>query len=133
LSQKAIDAIESQAKMLKSEYNQNLDLIFPSEDGIPMPPNSYYTAIRRMGIKAGVHVSPHMFRHTFTYYTRNMLSLKDLQNALGHEESTTTLDIYGNMLSDNSTDTANAIDAAFNEIKKKKVQVKPITHLRRIK
>lgn len=40
------------------------------------------------------------------------MNLKELKEALGHDESTTTLDIYGTMLSDTKP-TASKIDYVF--------------------
>jgi hypothetical protein len=40
------------------------------------------------------------------------LTLSELQEAIGHDESTTTLDMYGTMLSDTKK-VANKIDESF--------------------
>lgn len=104
-------------KRLTAEEVQNSDhLIFPGESGDYIKPNSYYHMLKRFGEKAGVEVYPHSFRHTFTYRMRNQLSIKELQNALGHDESTTTLDIYGDMLDDTMDKTAAQIDDVFANI-----------------
>jgi site-specific recombinase XerD len=129
--------------MLESEYNPILfnedlkktALVFPNEDGVMIRPDSYYTTIRRFANKAGIHAFPHSFRHTFVYLMRGDLSLKDLQNILGHSESTTTLDIYGDMINDNISknieqmnnvfDSLNdSIETAKKEITKKKTKDK---------
>lgn len=137
LSDKAIEYLKMQKEMLEREfnpilYNEDLKksaLIFPNESGEMILPGSYYTLIRRFSIKAGIKASPHCFRHTFVYLTRGNIPLKDLQNILGHSESTTTLDIYGNMLNDSNDKNIEQIDKAFNnidveftEVTKKKVK-----------
>ncbi len=80
-----------------------------------MKPDSFNSAIDRINAKAGIHVTPHMFRHTFVFMSKGLLSRSELQEALGHDESTTTEDIYGTMLSDTEK-VANKIDQAFNSI-----------------
>jgi hypothetical protein len=47
---------------------------------------------------------------------RNKLSLKELQDILGHDESTTTLDIYGDMINDTTDAKADTIDEVFSGI-----------------
>ncbi|OAA93049.1 tyrosine recombinase XerD [Clostridium coskatii] len=132
LSENAIQFLNEQKDMLKKEfnpilYNEDLKgkaLIFPSESGKMIRPDSYYTLIRRFSVKAGIKASPHCFRHTFVYLTRGNLSLKDLQNILGHSESTTTLDIYGNMLNDNTKKNIEQIDNVFNTVDKEMDKIK---------
>jgi integrase len=58
-----------------------------------------------------------MLRHTFVYMSKGLMTLSELQEALGHDESTTTLDIYGTMLSD-SGKVASKIDEACNVLDK---------------
>lgn len=124
LSMKAVEYLDMQKKMLENEFNPSLyddelkkdPLVFPSEDGDMIHPNSYYHLIVRFGIKAGIKVYPHMFRHTFVFLTRNNLCLKDLQNILGHSESTTTLDIYGTMLNDTTDKNVEQIDNVFDDV-----------------
>jgi integrase len=81
-----------------------------------LKPGSFYTLIRRFSQKAGIKASPHCFRHTFVYITREYLSLKELQNALGHDESTTTLDIYGDIINDTTEKVVSTLDSVFNNI-----------------
>lgn len=101
-------------------------LVFPTESGTMIKPNTYYHTIVRYAQKSGVKVHPHCFRHTFVYNMRNKLSLKELQDILGHDESTTTLDIYGDMINDTTDAKAKTIDEVFTqvdiEIEKKKAQ-----------
>lgn len=133
LSKTAIGYLENQIKMLINEKNtmtyrenntrltpeeikKSNHLVFPSEKGDLIKANSYYHMLKRFGEKAGIEVYPHSLRHTFTFRMRNKLSLKELQNALGHDESTTTLDIYGDMIDDTMDKTASQIDDVFTNI-----------------
>lgn len=120
----AIKFLEEQKKMLESEFNPILHneelketlLIFPNESGLMLKPGSFYTLVARAAKKAGVYANPHCFRHTFVYNVKDELSIKDIQNALGHEESTTTLDIYGDMINDKTKKVANTINSAFEKL-----------------
>ena len=108
---------------LKKDLRGSDCLVFPTNKGQMVSPNTYYHTICRFAKKANIHVTPHCFRHTFVYMSRNTLSLKQIQNILGHDESTTTLDIYGDILNE-SENTANQIDEIFANVDKefKKVQ-----------
>ena len=123
LSEKAIYYLSQHKNMLLEECNPILhndvleksDLIFPNESGKPLQPKSLTKTISRAAERSGIHVTPHMLRHTFVYMNKGLLSLSELQEALGHDESTSTLDIYGTMLSDTET-VAKKIDVAFKDI-----------------
>lgn len=91
-------------------------LVFPTQSGTMIKPNTYYHTIKRLAAKLGLNVHPHCFRHTFVFNMRKKLSLKELQEILGHDESTTTLDIYGDVINDTIDDTASHIDEVFSKI-----------------
>ncbi|HBV87000.1 MAG TPA: hypothetical protein DEF42_10200 [Desulfosporosinus sp.] len=131
LSKKAIEYLSEQGKMLKKETNpilHNKDLkktgfLFPSENGTMLRADSFTKMVMRFAEKAEIKASPHCLRHTFVFLNRKTLSLKDLQYILGHDESTTTLDIYGDMFDDSSEETANAIDNVFDKIDEKLMKI----------
>jgi integrase len=131
LSQKAIDCIEDQKIMLDREFNLVTlkkdvpQLVFPAKKGTAIKPHTYLQTIKRFGFKVGIEVTPHCLRHTYVYLTRGHLSVKELQGTLGHERSTTTLDIYGDIL-DSNVQIANKIDEAYGEILTKKEEGKII-------
>lgn len=131
LSKRAMEYLRQQRIMLEDEYNPILynerlkktGLLFPNKKGTMLRGDSFTTMVARYAAKAKIHVSPHMMRHTFVFFNRKFLSLKDLQYILGHDESTTTLDIYGDMLDDSSEETANTIDNVFDKIEAKITQL----------
>lgn len=131
LSKKAMEYLSQQKQMLNKEFNPILyrkelketGLLFPSENGTIMRGDSFTTMVARYAEKAEIHVSPHMLRHTFVYLSRKKLTLKELQDILGHDEKTTTTDIYGNMIDDSSEETANIIDDVFDKIDEKIMQL----------
>lgn len=123
LSDKAVYYLAQQKAMLEKDHNpslhnkdlKKLDLVFPSKEGTLMKPDSFNSVLDRINKKTGLHVTPHMLRHTFVYMSKGLMSLSELQEALGHDESTTTLDIYGTMLSDTQK-VASKIDDAFKAL-----------------
>jgi integrase len=123
LCDRAVYYLEMQRQTLENEINPILhnkefmksDLIFPTKNGTMMNPGSFRNVISRAGEKVGVHASPHMFRHTFVYMSKGLLTIPELQEALGHDEATTTTDIYGTMLGDTEK-VANKIETAFSEL-----------------
>lgn len=124
LSDNAIKYLSKQKEMLVNEFNPSLHnnelkkehLVFPAQKGTMVKPNTFYHMLVRFAKRGGVYATPHCFRHTFVYLFKDALSLKELQNALGHDESTTTLDIYGDILNASSVKTADKIDEIFNAI-----------------
>jgi len=124
LSDVAIEYLGYQKKMLEAEYNPILHneelkktgLVFPNQSGLMLHPTSYYTLIARASKRVGLKASPHCLRHTFVYMAREKLSLKELQYILGHDESTTTLDIYGDIINDSTEKTASRIDEIFDKV-----------------
>jgi integrase len=124
LSDIAIEYLNKQKMMLEQETNPILHneelkktcFIFPSKYGTMIKPNSYYHVLSRAAAKVGFKASPHCLRHTFVYKTRDKFTLKELQAILGHDESTTTLDIYGDILSDDTFKVAAQIDDVFGKL-----------------
>jgi integrase len=135
LSDKAKYYLAMQKEMLYKEDNPILvsdklkatDLIFPNKYGEMLNPNSYFTLFYRAAEKAGIKASPHCLRHTFVYLNRKTLSLKEIQEILGHDESTTTLDIYGDMINDSIDKTAKQIDDVFTSLDKEIEKIKENT------
>lgn len=123
LMDNAINYLRGQKNMLEKEKNSSLyntdlkklNLVFPSREGTMMKPDSLNSVLDRMNKATGLHVTPHMLRHTYVYLSKGILTLSELQENLGHDESTTTLDIYGTMLSD-SKSVAEKLNKGFKNI-----------------
>jgi site-specific recombinase XerD len=65
--------------------------LFLTEDGYPMSRFCLRESIVRLAEKAGVHATPHMFRHTSAVsHLRNGMDLVSLQHLLGHSSVSTT-------------------------------------------
>lgn len=87
-------------------------IVFIGKYGEPLRPQSLNNVFRRIKNFTGIETTPHCMRHTFVYYTKNKLSLSELKDNLGHDETTATLDIYGDMLYDTSK-VADKLDQSF--------------------
>jgi integrase len=102
---------------LETEHNpaiyKNTDTIFVKKDGTPLRPSSFNNILAKRNFD--FKVTPHMFRHTFVYLSKGKVSLSELQEALGHDQSTTTLDIYGLMLA-NTAAVSEKIEQAYKEL-----------------
>jgi integrase len=133
--------LDGQKQMLKDENNAILEneklkktgLIFPNKNGVMLQPGSYYTMLSRYAADAEIKASPHMLRHTFVYMNRKKLSLKEIQNILGHDESTTTLDIYGDMIDESTEQTSKDIDEVFAGFEKDTSKIVDIRTLKKNK
>lgn len=131
LSKKALHYLSRQRNILEKENNPILHndelkktgLLFPSENGTMLRADSFTKLVGRFAVKAGIKASPHCFRHTFVFMNRKALSLKELQYILGHDESTTTTDLYGDMIEDSAEELANTIDNVFDKIEAKITQL----------
>lgn len=127
LTKRAMTYLTEQRKMLIKENNPILfnselkktGLLFPSDEGKLLTATSYTKMMKRYTDKIDLHASPHCMRHTFVFMSRKKLSLKELQYALGHDESTTTLDIYGDMIEDSSEEAADVLDNIFDQMEDK--------------
>jgi integrase len=104
---------ENGEQMTVEEFKKSDRLIFPAQHGGMIKPNTYYHRIKYFGEKSGLDLYPHCFRHTFVYKVRKTLSLSEIQEALGHDESTTTLDIYGSMINDEIDTTVSKMDEIY--------------------
>jgi len=123
LSVEAIAALHAQDNMLQAEGIRDwCELVFPSRWGKALLPNYFTVLFMEYAAKAGIHASPHMLRHTFVYLTRDVLTLKELQAILGHDKSTTTLDLYGDMIA-LSDETGDRIGEAMTRARDKRLRI----------
>ncbi|WP_445506891.1 tyrosine-type recombinase/integrase [Niallia sp. 03190] len=63
--------------------------------GLPMTDWDVRALFRRLREKTGIHVHPHLFRHTHaTLFYRETKDIKQVQERLGHANIQTTMDMY---------------------------------------
>ena len=121
----ALEALQNQRKMLRQEKNPVLlrsrshpeRWVFPNRYGDALIPGSLYKIVSDAGKEAGVKATPHMLRHTFVNINKRRLSLSELKEILGHEETTTTLDIYGKMINESLEHSIDPMNEAMAEFK----------------
>jgi integrase/recombinase XerD len=77
--------------------------IWKGSVGAPMNTKVLNTMFRRLSLKTGIKVYPHLFRHTYT--TRLLVagySVDRVRHLLGHASVQTTLDIYSHVINSES-------------------------------
>jgi integrase/recombinase XerD len=66
-----------------------------------MKPDVLNTMFSRLGKKTGIHVYPHLFRHTYaTRLLRSNYSPERVKHLLGHTSIQTTLDVYSHVMNE---------------------------------
>lgn len=132
VSLKALEYLEEQKNQLEKEknpilYNKELSktmLIFPSINGTLLRGNSYYTMLRRFAEDAGIKAHPHALRHTFVFLSKDKLSLEELQKFVCHDRKTITDEIYGNIIRENTVQSADKLDEVFNQFDEQVEKIK---------
>lgn len=127
IAKKCLDKFKVQLMSEGHPANSGSDsIIFIGKYGEPLRPQSLNNVFRRIKKFTGIETTPHCMRHTFVYYSKNKLSLSELKDNLGHDETTATLDIYGDMLYDTSK-VADKLDQSFEPLfAEPKTEEKPI-------
>ncbi|MCC0178748.1 tyrosine-type recombinase/integrase [Waterburya agarophytonicola K14] len=102
------------ASELLSIYNDYLIYEYPDTDsgyvfvniwygkiGQPINPYVVNTMFRRLSEKTGIHVYPHLFRHTYaTRLLKAGYAPERVKHLLGHASIQTTLDIYSHVITE---------------------------------
>lgn len=95
------------------------ELVFSNKDGGPLDPRAFTKRYERLLEKAEIpKTSFHALRHTVAVLLIQSGALvKNVQDLLGHEKYSTTMDIYAEFLPEEEKDkTAEQIDAILREI-----------------
>ena len=75
--------------------------IWEGEIGQPMNPYVVNTMFRRLSSKTGIHVYPHLFRHTYaTRLLKAGYAPERVKHLLGHASIQTTLDVYSHVINE---------------------------------
>jgi integrase/recombinase XerD len=73
--------------------------IWEGDIGMPMKPDVLNTMFARLGKKTGIHVYPHLFRHTYaTRLLKANYPPDRVKYLLGHASIQTTLDVYSHVI-----------------------------------
>ncbi len=105
---------EKMKKDLGDAYN-NLDLVFCEPTGDVIHPNTVGSRFCRIMDKAPIpYRTIHQLRHTFASVAISQgLNIKAISAVLGHEKTSTTLDIYGHLLPGDTESITQAVAAYY--------------------
>lgn len=97
--------------ILKAWFAENeSNLVAPDNDMNLLDPQTVKTFLERYSKRTGVHISSHMFRHTFaTRLWENKVDVKIAQRLLRHESYQTTLDVYTSLENENLNNVVNNV------------------------
>ncbi|AJI25775.1 tyrosine-type recombinase/integrase [Priestia megaterium] len=81
------------------EYNPDHNFVFVKiwgkNAGDPLTYSDVYATFKELERKTGIHITPHMFRHTHaTIYYLQTKNIKLVQERLGHAQIQTTMNLY---------------------------------------
>lgn len=86
------------------------NLVAPDNDMNLLDPQTVKTYLERYSKRFGVHISTHMFRHTFaTRLWQEHVDVKVAQRLLRHESYQTTLDVYTSLENENLNNVVNNV------------------------
>lgn len=108
----------------RTEHRGLDELVFSDGENFIKPSSSqqgwFAIACRRARAKSNrfpLRLSPHDLRHTYASLAVSAgANVKALQNSLGHQSAAMTLDRYADLLTDDVTTVANALDAALSQL-----------------
>lgn len=109
-------AEQAQVKLRVGQYYNDKDFVFARENGDPLHPCSVTSYMTKFSKKYDLpKMNPHGFRHT----AASMLIFKgfnpvEVSKRLGHDDVSTTLDIYSHVFDDADSRAADAIAEALN-------------------
>jgi integrase len=105
---------EKMKKDIGDAYN-NLDIVFCEPSGDVIPPNTVGSRFSRIMEKAPIpNRTFHQLRHTFASVAISQgLNIKAISAVLGHEKTSTTLDIYGHLLPGDTESITQAVAAYY--------------------
>ncbi|MEN6326044.1 MAG: tyrosine-type recombinase/integrase [Syntrophomonas sp.] len=108
---------QAQDKLLAGYGYEDNDLVFCLENGKPLDPTNLTKRFKALAIKNGhPDMRFHDLRHTCATLLINAgVDAKKVQNILGHESITTTLDVYGHVLPNMQRDAIDQLSAFMGE------------------
>ncbi len=95
LGDEALDWLERYLREARAELYKGLPdaTLFPSRRGRPQTRQTFWYAVKRYAVKAGINkpLSPHVLRHAFaTHLLNHGADLRVVQMLLGHSDISTT-------------------------------------------
>jgi integrase/recombinase XerD len=99
---RAVESVKNYISIQRTEIlrKKQSPYLFVTRRGRPMTRQRFWQAIKRVGGKLGIKLSPHMMRHSFaTHLLEGGADLRALQKMLGHADISTT-QVYTKVTSD---------------------------------
>lgn len=117
LSSKRIIKLSKEVIDIITQYDNDSEFVFTTPRGLMWSPTNFHIFFRQAFDELGYpNITPKQFRNSFVKTAvRNNVSLKVIQNILGHSRISTTMDIYGELT---SADTYNATKSICSKIVK---------------
>lgn len=102
---------EKNRMIMQGAYHNNNDRVCVWDNGKPLKPDYISKAFPKLLIKYNLpHIRFHELRHTAgSLLLAKGLSAKQIQEYLGHEQVSTTLDIYGHLSIEGKKEASNAM------------------------
>ncbi|PFJ72182.1 transposase [Bacillus cereus] len=99
ISQGLMDLYDDYLYEVLDEYNPDHNFMFVKilgkNVGTPLTYSDVYSTFKEIERKTGIHITPHMFRHTHgTIYYLQTKNIKMVQERLGHAQIQTTINLY---------------------------------------
>ncbi|MFK4323459.1 integrase/recombinase XerD [Bacillus sp. RC55] len=99
ISQGLMDLYDDYLYEVIDEYNPDHNFVFVKiwgkNAGEPLTYSDVYATFKEVEKKTGIHITPHMFRHTHgTIYYLQTKNIKMVQERLGHAQIQTTINLY---------------------------------------
>ncbi|NEU30880.1 tyrosine-type recombinase/integrase [bacterium LRH843] len=99
ISQGLMDLYDDYLYEVVDEYNPDHNFVFVKiwgkNAGAPLTYSDVYATFKEIERKTGIHITPHMFRHTHgTIYYLQTKNIKMVQERLGHAQIQTTINLY---------------------------------------
>lgn len=99
ISQGLMDLYDDYLYEVLDEYNPDHNFVFVKiwgkNAGEPLTYSDVYATFKAVEKKTGIHITPHMFRHTHgTIYYLQTKNIKMVQERLGHAQIQTTINLY---------------------------------------
>ena len=108
-------ASQAEHRLKLGPVYENLDLVFPRDDGRPWAPDGFTSTFAALVRRSGLpHVRFHDLRHTHaTQLLRQGVHPKIVSERLGHSTVGITLDVYSHVLPGMQDEAAKGVDAAL--------------------
>lgn len=95
--------------------DNNSDFAFTNVNGNPLSYSNFGTCLSKAAKDYGLPITAKCFRNSFVKTAiMNSVSLKVVQNILGHSKLSTTSDVYGDLKSEDTYFTADIIEKAYS-------------------